>query len=100
MPCLPIDPADLGRDHEAVIRVGSQSGKGGIAHLLHTGEGLELPRRLRIEFPRVVWGAGRDASVLTAGARAVLSAVARASGAPAASPGLPGPSGAEGMMGR
>ncbi|MFJ3792565.1 2-isopropylmalate synthase [Kitasatospora sp. NPDC090091] len=54
VPYLPIDPADLGRGYEAVIRVNSQSGKGGIAYLLQSGHGLELPRRLQIEFSRVV----------------------------------------------
>ncbi|RSN64399.1 2-isopropylmalate synthase [Actinomadura sp. WAC 06369] len=54
VPYLPIDPADVGRGYEAVIRVNSQSGKGGIAYLLRTGYGLELPRRLQIEFSRVV----------------------------------------------
>jgi len=54
MPYLPIDPKDLGRSYEAVIRVNSQSGKGGIAYLLETGFGLELPRRLQIEFSQVV----------------------------------------------
>ncbi|WP_254803066.1 2-isopropylmalate synthase [Kitasatospora sp. SUK 42] len=60
VPYLPIDPADLGRDYEAVIRVNSQSGKGGIAYLLQAGEGLELPRRLQIEFARVVQEATDD----------------------------------------
>ena len=50
MPYLPIDPKDLGRSYDAVIRVNSQSGKGGIAYLLETEYGLELPRRLQIEF--------------------------------------------------
>ena len=54
MPYLPIDPADLGRSYDAVIRVNGQSGKGGIAYLLSAGYGLELPRRLQIEFARVV----------------------------------------------
>ncbi|TDC16295.1 hypothetical protein E1284_13190 [Actinomadura bangladeshensis] len=54
VPYLPIDPADVGRGYEAVIRVNSQSGKGGISYLLRTGYGLELPRRLQIEFSRVV----------------------------------------------
>ena len=49
MPYLPIDPQDLGRSYDAVIRVNSQSGKGGIAYLLETTYGLELPRRLQIE---------------------------------------------------
>ncbi|GGV07755.1 2-isopropylmalate synthase [Actinomadura cremea] len=54
VPYLPIDPADVGRGYEAVIRVNSQSGKGGIAYLLRAGYGLDLPRRLQIEFSRVV----------------------------------------------
>jgi 2-isopropylmalate synthase len=54
MPYLPIDPKDLGRSYEAVIRVNSQSGKGGIAYLLENEFGLELPRRLQIEFSQVV----------------------------------------------
>ncbi|RKT11506.1 2-isopropylmalate synthase [Streptomyces sp. 1114.5] len=60
VPYLPVDPADLGRDYEAVIRVNSQSGKGGIAYLLQTEEGLELPRRLQIDFARVVQAAADD----------------------------------------
>ncbi len=54
MPYLPIDPMDLGRSYEAVIRVNSQSGKGGIAYLLESEYGLELPRRVQIDFSRVV----------------------------------------------
>lgn len=54
VPYLPIDPADLGRSYEAVIRVNSQSGKGGIAYLLETEYGIELPRRLQIDFARHV----------------------------------------------
>jgi 2-isopropylmalate synthase len=54
MPYLPIDPKDLGRSYEAVIRVNSQSGKGGIAYLLESEYGLELPRRLQIEFSQRV----------------------------------------------
>ena len=54
MPYLPVDPKDLGRSYEAVIRVNSQSGKGGIAYLLESEFGLELPRRLQIEFSQVV----------------------------------------------
>ena len=54
MPYLPIDPKDLGRNYDAVIRVNSQSGKGGIAYLLEAEYGLELPRRLQIEFSRAV----------------------------------------------
>ncbi|WP_137894003.1 2-isopropylmalate synthase [Ramlibacter sp. 2FC] len=56
MPYLPLDPKDLGRSYEAVIRVNSQSGKGGISYLLEAEHGLELPRRLQIEFSRVVQG--------------------------------------------
>lgn len=54
IPYLPIDPKDLGRSYDAVIRVNSQSGKGGIAYLLETEYGIELPRRLQIEFSQVV----------------------------------------------
>ncbi|RZL37944.1 MAG: 2-isopropylmalate synthase [Rubrivivax sp.] len=54
IPYLPIDPKDLGRSYDAVIRVNSQSGKGGIAYLLEAEYGLELPRRLQIEFSQVV----------------------------------------------
>ena len=54
VPYLPIDPADLGRTYEAVIRVNSQSGKGGIAYLLERDYGLALPRLLQIEFSKVV----------------------------------------------
>ena len=56
MPYLPIDPMDVGRSYEAVIRVNSQSGKGGIAYLLEHEYGLNLPRRLQIEFSQVVQG--------------------------------------------
>ncbi|WP_334128642.1 2-isopropylmalate synthase [Sneathiella sp.] len=54
IPYLPIDPADLGRNYDAVIRVNSQSGKGGIAYLLEEDYGIELPRLLQIEFSKVV----------------------------------------------
>ncbi|MFI5611910.1 2-isopropylmalate synthase [Amycolatopsis sp. NPDC051903] len=54
VPYLPIDPADLGRGYDAVIRVNSQSGKGGIAYLLAAEYGVELPRRLQIDFARHV----------------------------------------------
>jgi 2-isopropylmalate synthase len=53
-PYLPIDPHDVGRTYEAVIRVNSQSGKGGVAYLMKSEHHLELPRRLQIEFSRVV----------------------------------------------
>ncbi|MGA7227036.1 MAG: 2-isopropylmalate synthase, partial [Acidimicrobiia bacterium] len=54
VPYLPIDPKDVGRTYEDVIRVNSQSGKGGVAYLLKTEQELELPRRLQIEFTRVI----------------------------------------------
>lgn len=54
VPYLPIDPADVGRDYEAVIRINSQSGKGGVAYLLETDAGYRLPRRMQIEFSAVV----------------------------------------------
>jgi 2-isopropylmalate synthase len=54
IPYLPIDPQDVGRSYDAVIRVNSQSGKGGMAYLLEQDYGLELPRRLQIEFSRAV----------------------------------------------
>ncbi|HEY4375225.1 MAG TPA: 2-isopropylmalate synthase [Burkholderiales bacterium] len=54
MPYLPIDPKDVGRSYEAVIRVNAQSGKGGISFLLHSEYGLDLPRRLQIEFSQAV----------------------------------------------
>ena len=54
VPYLPIDPMDLGRSYEAVIRINSQSGKGGIAYILEKEHGIELPRRLQIEFSKTV----------------------------------------------
>ena len=54
VPYLPIDPRDLGRTYESIIRVNSQSGKGGIAYLLERDYGLSMPRRLQIEFSQVV----------------------------------------------
>ena len=54
MPYLPIDPKDLGRDYDAVIRVNSQSGKGGIAYLLEANYNVVLPRRIQIEFSQIV----------------------------------------------
>ena len=56
VPYLPIDPADIGRSYEAVIRVNSQSGKGGISYLLEQEYGISLPRRMQIEFSQVVQG--------------------------------------------
>ncbi len=60
MPYLPIDPKDVGRSYDAVIRVNSQSGKGGIAYLLEAEYDIELPRRLQIEFSQVVQNALDD----------------------------------------
>lgn len=60
VPYLPIDPADVGRSYDAVIRVNSQSGKGGMAYLLEQAYGLKLPRRLQIEFSRAVQQATDD----------------------------------------
>jgi len=54
VPYLPIDPRDVGRSYEAVIRVNSQSGKGGVAYIMKAGHQMDLPRRLQIEFSRVV----------------------------------------------
>src|SRR5882762_1169448 len=54
VPYLPIDPKDLGRTYDAVIRVNSQSGKGGVAYLLKADHDLELPRALQVEFSRIV----------------------------------------------
>ncbi|SFJ60570.1 2-isopropylmalate synthase [Streptosporangium canum] len=54
VPYLPIDPKDIGRTYEAVIRVNSQSGKGGVAYIMKADHQLDLPRRLQIEFSRVV----------------------------------------------
>ena len=61
IPYLPIDPSDLGRSYDSIIRVNSQSGKGGISFLLQRDRGMSLPRRLQIEFSRVVQRAA-DAS--------------------------------------
>src|SRR5207247_3530999 len=54
VPYLPIDPKDLGRTYEAVIRVNSQSGKGGVAYVIKADHGLDLPRALQVEFSRIV----------------------------------------------
>ena len=60
VPYLPIDPSDLGRSYESIIRVNSQSGKGGIAYLLERDYQLVMPRRLQIEFSRIVQAAADD----------------------------------------
>ena len=54
VPYLPIDPKDIGRDYEAIIRVNSQSGKGGVAYILQTEFGIDLPRELQVEFSAVI----------------------------------------------
>jgi 2-isopropylmalate synthase len=54
VPYLPIDPKDVGRTYEAVIRVNSQSGKGGVAYIMKADHGLALPRRLQIEFSQAI----------------------------------------------
>src|SRR5699024_3309559 len=54
MPYLPVDPKDLGRSYAAILRVNSQSGKGGVTYLLKSEYGLELPRRMQVEFSRAV----------------------------------------------
>jgi 2-isopropylmalate synthase len=56
IPYLPVDPQDLGRSYDAVIRVNSQSGKGGVAYLLQEDYGIELPRTLQVEFSKVIQG--------------------------------------------
>lgn len=63
VPYLPIDPADVGRSYEAVIRVNSQSGKGGIAHLLRGSYGVDLPARMRADFSRTVQDATDDSGL-------------------------------------
>ncbi|MGI9578036.1 MAG: 2-isopropylmalate synthase [Microthrixaceae bacterium] len=60
VPYLPIDPAHLGRTYEAVIRVNSQSGKGGVAYIMSAEHGLELPRRLQIEFSKTIQHIAED----------------------------------------
>ena len=54
VPYLPVDPKDIGRTYEAVIRVNSQSGKGGVAYVMKTEHQMELPRRLQVEFSKVI----------------------------------------------
>jgi 2-isopropylmalate synthase len=62
VPYLPIDPADLGQSYEAVIRVNSQSGKGGVAWVLQQDKGLKLPKRLQADFSRVVQALADESS--------------------------------------
>jgi hypothetical protein len=67
VPYLPIDPKHVGRSYEAVIRVNSQSGKGGVAYIMKTEHGMDLPRRLQIEFSRCI-------KVITEGSGTEISA--------------------------
>jgi 2-isopropylmalate synthase len=60
VPYLPIDPKHVGRTYEAVIRVNSQSGKGGVAFIMKEEHGLDLPRRLQIEFSKTIQGITED----------------------------------------
>nr|WP_219995875.1 2-isopropylmalate synthase [Schumannella soli] len=91
VPYLPIDPADLGRSYDAVIRVNSQSGKGGMAYLLADAYGIELPRRAQIDFARHVQRA-TDASGLEVDAAGLWSVFERAYlGVPGGGAGEAGP---------
>jgi 2-isopropylmalate synthase len=69
VPYLPIDPLDVGRSYEAVIRVNSQSGKGGVAYVLKNEHHLDLPRRMQIEFSQVVQEIADDAGGEISGSR-------------------------------
>jgi 2-isopropylmalate synthase len=60
VPYLPIDPKHVGRSYEAVIRVNSQSGKGGVAYVMHSEYGFDLPRRLQIEFSKTIQAITED----------------------------------------
>ena len=60
VPYLPIDPAHVGRTYEAVIRVNSQSGKGGVAYIMKAEHGFDLPRRLQIEFSKTIQAITED----------------------------------------
>ncbi|HLR44752.1 MAG TPA: 2-isopropylmalate synthase [Brevibacterium sp.] len=66
MPYLPVDPKDLGRTYEAVIRVNSQSGKGGVTYLIKSEHGLDLPRRMQVEFSKVVQSRTESGGEVTA----------------------------------
>ncbi len=65
VPYLPVDPRDVGQDYKALIRINKQSGKGGIAYLMRTEHGYELPRRLQIEFAAVVQTAAERGGEVT-----------------------------------
>jgi 2-isopropylmalate synthase len=60
VPYLPIDPKHVGRTYEAIIRINSQSGKGGVAYIMHAEHGLDLPRRLQIEFSKTIQNIAED----------------------------------------
>src|SRR6185437_10375426 len=60
VPYLPIDPKHVGRTYEAIIRINSQSGKGGVAYIMHAEHGLDLPRRLQIEFSKTIQTIAED----------------------------------------
>ena len=60
VPYLPVDPADLGRSYEAIVRINSQSGKGGVAYVLEQDYGFTLPRAMQVEFSRVVQGISEE----------------------------------------
>jgi len=60
VPYLPIDPKHVGRTYEAIIRINSQSGKGGVAYIMHAEHGLDLPRRLQIEFSKTIQSIAED----------------------------------------
>jgi 2-isopropylmalate synthase len=76
MSYLPIDPKDVGHSYEAVVRVNSQSGKGGVAYIMRTERALGLPRRLQIEFSRII----QDWAALEADGRMTLHAQVRLRG--------------------
>lgn len=69
VPYLPIDPRDVGRSYEAIIRVNSQSGKAGVAYLLKTGHGFDLPRRLQVEFSHLVQQHSEESATEVGGAQ-------------------------------
>jgi 2-isopropylmalate synthase len=60
VPYLPIDPMDVGRSYEAIIRVNSQSGKGGVAYIMDTEFGIDMPRDMQVEFSKVIQGIGEQ----------------------------------------
>ena len=69
VPYLPIDPAHVGRSYEAVIRVNSQSGKGGVAYIMKTERGFDLPRKMQVEFSKTIQNIAEDTgTVITPGA--------------------------------